>query len=108
MVFWLALAAWLVLTVAGIAFAAVRAIALWRAFKRAGGTLGSRIEAIARSAAQIETHLANAQAASGRLQAAGGRLGHSRAELDVLVGAVREARAVVSLMLPFASPPRRR
>jgi hypothetical protein len=108
MLFWLALAAWLVLTVAGIAFAAVRGVALWRAFKRAGGAFGARLEAIARSAEQIETHLANAQAASGRLQAAGGRLGRSRAELDVLLGAVREARAAVSLLLPFAAPPRRR
>jgi F0F1-type ATP synthase membrane subunit b/b' len=108
MLFWLALAAWLVLTVAGIAFAVVRAVALWRAFKRAGGALRSRVEAISRSAEQIETHLANAEAASGRLHAAGRRLGRSRAELDVLLGAVREARAAVSLVLPFASPPRRR
>jgi hypothetical protein len=108
MLFWLALAGWGVLTVAGIAFAVVRGIGLWRTTKRAGSALGARVEAIARSAERIETHLANAQAATGRLQAATGRLARSRAELDVLLAAIREARAAVSLVLPFASQPRRR
>jgi hypothetical protein len=108
MLFWLALAAWLLLTLAGITFAVVRAIALWRGFKRTGALFGSELDEITRSAARIETHLERAQAAGGRLQAAAERLGRSRAQLEVLLGAVREARAAVSLLLPFAAARPRR
>jgi hypothetical protein len=107
MVFWLSLAAWILLSAAGIAFAVVRALALWRGFRRTSGRLSSQLGEIAAATEQIEGHLDRAEAARGRLQAASARLSTSRAELAVLLGAVREARATIEQALPFAAPPRR-
>ena len=107
MLFWVALAIWLLLTVAGLTYAVVRAISLWRAFKRTGGALATGLDDIGRSVERIETHLSSAEAAGGRLNGATERLRDSRAELDVLLGAIREARATVSFLLPFAAPQRR-
>ena len=83
MVFWLALAASLALAAAGIAFAVVRGLGLWRTAKRSGGALTEKIEEVAQKAEGIEEHLARAEEASARLREATGRLGQSRARLDL-------------------------
>ena len=93
MLVWLALAVLLVGIVGGIAFAVSRGLTLWRDIKRSSAALGAELALIGDGSLQIEHHLAAAEAASGRLQDATGRLAVSRAKLDVQLAAVREARA---------------
>ena len=50
---------------------------------------------------QIERQMANAEAATGRLQGASGRLAVSRAQLAVQLAAVREARTQMRRLLWF-------
>jgi hypothetical protein len=100
-VFWLALTAWVVLTVAGLAFVVVRGLGLWRTAKRSGGPLAAELEEISRKAEQIETHLARAEESGGRLREATARLAETRARLDVQLRAVREARATVEAAVPL-------
>jgi len=92
MAVWIALAVFLVAVVIGIAFAAVRALRLYREAKRVGGVLGAEVDRINTTAAQIEEQLRKADAAKGRLEAAADRLAVSRAKLDVQLAAMREAR----------------
>lgn len=107
MLFWLALALWIVLSVAGLAFATVRGIVLWRAAKRTGAAISGEVAGIAERAERIQGHLDRAEAAGGRLKLATDRLARSRATLDVLIGAIREARAALGVAAPFSPPPRR-
>jgi hypothetical protein len=93
--FWIALAVLFVAIIGGIAFVVVRGIALWRDVKHTGSAFGAEVERISVVSAQIERHMAAAEAATGRLQVATGRLATSRAQLDVQLAAVREARAQV-------------
>jgi hypothetical protein len=107
MVFWLALAAWIVLTAAGIAFAVVRGLALRRTVKTSGGALTEQIEEISRKTELVEAHLARAEEAGARLREATGRLAEARARLDVMLRATREAQAVVEAAVPFVALLRR-
>jgi chromosome segregation ATPase len=100
-VFWLALAAWLVLTLAGVAFVVVRGLRLWRTAKRSASPLTAELEEISRKTEQIEMHLARAEESGGRLREATARLAGTRARLDVQLRAVREARATVEAALPL-------
>ena len=95
MLFWLSLAVFLVLLLGSIAFAALRGLELWRAFKRLSREAGSELDRIARTSAEIELHLQAAAASGTRLDAAVTRLGHSRARLNVLTAALADARAAV-------------
>ncbi len=95
MAFWIALAVLLVAVAGGIAFVVVRGLQLWRDVKRSGSTIGAEVERISETSLQIERHAAAAEAAVGRLHGATERLATSRAQLDVQLSAVREARAQV-------------
>lgn len=98
---WLSLAFLLVAVVAGVAFAALRGLSLYRAVKRVGGSFSSQLESISERIASIEQHVAAAEAGMKRLSQAGERLQRSRAQLDVQRAAVREARAQVRRVFWF-------
>lgn len=93
--FWLSLAVLFVAVAAGIGFAVVRGLQLYRRVRRTGGTFSARLEAISATVASIERHAAAAEASTQRLAEANRRLQLSRARLDVQLAAVREARAQV-------------
>jgi hypothetical protein len=78
---------------AGVAFAVVRGLRLWRDVKRSSSTFGAELARITAASLEIERHMAQAEAASGRLKVASDRLATSRARLDLQVAALREARA---------------
>jgi hypothetical protein len=90
---WLALAVLLLVLIVAIAFAAIRGFQLYRDVRRGGSTFSAEMGRISDVSLQIEHQLANAEAASGRLQGATARLATSRAQLDVQLGALQEARA---------------
>jgi hypothetical protein len=81
-----------VLTVVGIVFAAVRALALWRDAKRTGGAFTSELALFEERSALAEQLLADADRANQDLQAATERLRISRAQLDVLLGSLETAQ----------------
>jgi septal ring factor EnvC (AmiA/AmiB activator) len=98
---WPALAILLAGVLAGLVFALLRGLRMWRAFKATGGRIGDRVGEVSRGAAEIETHLERAADSSERLAAALERLHRSRARLEVQLAAVREARDVIERAVPF-------
>ena len=101
MAVWIALAFSLVGLVAGLVYAVLRGLALWRQIKRTGGTFGRETARIAETTEQIQAQLDRASASSERLQAGAERLAVSRAKLDVQLAAIREARQTVRRVLWF-------
>ena len=101
MVFWIALAVLLVAVVGGIAYASVRGFQFYRNAKRSGAVFTSEMDRINEVSLQIERQMAKSVAATERLQDATGRLTSSRAQLDVQLAAVREARAQVRRVFWF-------
>ena len=101
MVIWIALVVLLVAVVGGITYAAVRGFQLYRNAKRSGSVLTSEMDRISTVTLQIEHQMANEEAATGRLNDATGRLATSRAQLDVQLAAVREARTQVRRVFWF-------
>jgi Tfp pilus assembly protein PilE len=99
--FWISLAVLIVAVLAGIAYATLRGIQLYREARRVGDALSVRMERIDRAVRRIERHMAQADAASARLRAAGERLARSRAQLDVQLQAVREARMLIRRVFWF-------
>jgi len=99
--FWIALAVLLVGVVAGIAYAVLRGIAMWRRIKRTGRAFSVESERIAEISSQIETHMDRANASNTRLGDAAARLATSRARLDVQLQAIREARHTMRRLLWF-------
>ena len=99
MAFWISLAVFLACIVGGIAYVVIRGIALWRALKRSGGRFTVEGERIALLAEQTQPHIDKAEAAAERLRAATGRLAVSRARLEVLLQAIREARWMLRQLL---------
>jgi ABC-type multidrug transport system fused ATPase/permease subunit len=93
---WLAFAAFLAVIVAGTVVAVVRGVRLWRTAKAAGGRFTGELERISAAAAEIESHLAAAEASTARLREATEELRRSRARLDVQLEALREARSTLS------------
>jgi hypothetical protein len=81
-----------VLVLAGIAFAGVRAVALWRTGKRTGSAFTSELALFEERAARTEELLADADRASQELHAATERLRVSRARLDVLLASLQSAQ----------------
>jgi hypothetical protein len=98
---WPALAILFAGVVAGLVFAVVRGLRMWRGVKATGGRIGQRIEEILLASAEIETHLERAADSSERLAAALERLQRSRAMLEVQLSAIREARATIERAVPF-------
>ena len=101
MVFWIALGILLVAVVAGIAYAAIRGWQLYRTAKRTGAVITSEMDRISAVTLEIEQQMAKAEAATSRLNAATGRLSTSRAQLDVQLTAIRQARAQVRRVFWF-------
>ncbi|HET8811585.1 MAG TPA: hypothetical protein VFM67_03215 [Gaiella sp.] len=101
MVFWICLAVLLVGIVAGMAYAVIRGLALWRQIKRTGATFGAETARIAEVSAGIQEHLDRASASSALLGDATARLAVSRAKLDVQLQALQEARRTVRRVLWF-------
>jgi len=87
----------------GIVVAFVRGLRAWRGFKALGSAVGEGLDGIAASSAEIDTHLTRAGEGSERLSAALERLRISRARLDVLLTALREARTALERAVPFLS-----
>ena len=82
----------LVLSLVGLFVVVVRAVGLWRQGKRTGGMFGDELALFEERSARTEQLLAEADRASQDLQAATARLRASRAQLDVLRGALAEAQ----------------
>jgi len=82
----------LVLSLVGLLVVVVRAVALWRQGKRTGGMFGDELALFEERSARTEQLLAEADRASQNLQAATERLRASRAQLDVLLGALTDAQ----------------
>ena len=101
MAFWISLAVLLVGIVAGIAYAVIRGLALWRQLKRTNRTFGAEAARIAEVSAGIQEHLDRASASSALLTEATARLAVSRAKLDVQLQALQEARRTVRRVLWF-------
>ena len=101
MVFWISLAVLVVGVVAGIAYAVVRGLVMWRQIKRTGRSFAAEAARIADTTAGIQAHLERASASSGRFADASHRLGTSRAVLEVHLQALREARHTIRRMLWF-------
>jgi hypothetical protein len=99
--FWIALAVFLVGLLAGLVYAVLRGIALWRTVKRTGRAFSAESARIADVSARIQEHLDRAEASSARLREAATRLAVSRARLDVQLRAIREARYTVRRLLWF-------
>lgn len=100
MLTWIALGL-LLLVVAGIAYAAIRGWQLYRGAKRSGAVITAEMDRISAVTLEIERQMAKAEAATVRLNAATGRLAASRAQLDVQLAAVRQARAQVRRVFWF-------
>ena len=101
MAVWFALAFYLVGLVAGLVYAVLRGLALWRQVKRTSGAFGDETARIAEATEQIQEHLDRASASSERLSAVAERLAVSRAKLDVQLQAIREARHAMRRLLWF-------
>jgi hypothetical protein len=82
----------LVLSLVGLFVAVVRAVGLWRQGKRTGGLFGDELALFEERSARTEQLLAEADRASEDLRVATGRLRASRAQLDVLRGALSDAQ----------------
>lgn len=95
MLLWLTFAVSVVAIVAGTVVAVVRGVRLWRAVRQAGTRFGQELDHISASAAEIQGHLDEAEAAGARLREANERLRRSRARLEVELQALREARTVL-------------
>ena len=95
LVFWLALALFVLATVASMIFATLRGIALFRAFKRLSREAGDRLDGISRASSEIELHLQAAATSGSALEASLARLRVSRSELAVSTAAIADVRASV-------------
>ncbi|HET7744757.1 MAG TPA: hypothetical protein VFK76_08440 [Gaiellaceae bacterium] len=88
----LAFLAALVVVLAALTFAVVRAIGLWRQTKRTGGTIGTELASFEEKAARAERHMSEFESSSEDLEQALERLRVSRARLRVLVASVERAQ----------------
>ncbi|MCP9486316.1 MAG: hypothetical protein MSC30_10680 [Gaiellaceae bacterium MAG52_C11] len=91
--FWLALALFVLVSVASIVVAARRGLALFRDFKRLSRELRDGLDRIARSTDELELHLRAAATSGSALEASLARLRTSRSVLGVLTAALAEVRA---------------
>jgi exonuclease VII small subunit len=91
----------LALALAGSAFAAMRAIGLWRQAKRTGRAFAHELSSFEERSAESERHLAEWERASQDLQLSLERLRRSRARLQVLQDALAQARSRVRWLRVF-------
>ncbi len=83
----------LVLVAAAAAFCALRGLRMWRQMKRTSKSMGAELDSLEIRTARTETLLALVETRSGELEAALERLRVSRAQLEVLRGALESAQA---------------
>jgi tRNA threonylcarbamoyladenosine modification (KEOPS) complex Cgi121 subunit len=95
MLFWLALAFAVVVTVASLVFVTLKALEAFRAFKSLGRNVGTGLERVSATTAQIERHLELAAESGSRLEESLARLRASRSQLNVLTSALSDVRASV-------------
>lgn len=95
MLFWLALALALLVTVAAIVYAVLKGLELYRAAKVLLRATGEELARLERSSGQIERHLQAAATSGTSLSASLTRLQASRSRLAVLTSAVADVRASV-------------
>jgi hypothetical protein len=101
MALWISLAVFVVGFAAGLAYAILRGLALWRNAKQTGRAFSAESARIADVSAGIQLHLDSADASNALLREAAARLAVSRARLDLQLQAVREARYTVRRLLWF-------
>jgi len=101
LVVWPALGVAVAGVVCGVAYAVRSWRQAWRGFKSLSSAVGKGLDDIAASSAEIDTHLTLAGQSSERLSATLERLRLSRARLDVLLAALREARTALERAVPF-------
>lgn len=89
---WLALALSVVAVIVGLVFTTLRGIELFRSVRTLGGAVGPELTRIEHSSAEIEGHLEAAARSGEALTASLERLRRSRAELNVLLEAVADAK----------------
>jgi hypothetical protein len=92
---WTGLAVLVAAFVGGLAFVAVRGLALWRQIKRVGGALTGGLEQVARDADAVALKTEQLAAGSTKLEGALARLAISRAKLNVLLAAIKDVRDAI-------------
>ena len=92
---WAALGFLLVATVAGIAFAATRGLAAWRALRSLQRQLEPRLADVNARVATLESRVAAAPGSSARLEQAVARLRSSLAEAALIADGVQDAKPLL-------------
>ncbi len=82
----------LVVVLAALALAAIRAIGLWRQAKRAGSVISGEVASFEEKAAQAERHMSEFERSSKDLEHALERLRVSQTRLRVLIGTIERAQ----------------
>jgi hypothetical protein len=95
MPFWLSLAFAVVLIIASSVYATLKGLEAFRAFKALGRTVGTELERVSATSAQIERHLELAAESGSNLEESLARLRASRSQLNVLTSALSDVRASV-------------
>jgi hypothetical protein len=93
--FWLALAAAVIVTLASAVYLTLKGIEVFRAVKQLASRAGDEVDRISATSAEIERRLELASGGTPRLEASLARLRRSRAELNVLTSALADARAAL-------------
>ena len=101
MLFWLALAVFVLAPAAGLVFAVRRALETWRGFKRLGSGAGARPRPDQRVERSDRAPSLLAAESGTRLDASLARLRTSRARLLVLTAAIADVRASVENVTNF-------
>jgi hypothetical protein len=101
MPFWLALAVAVVLTTASLIYVTLNALEAFRAFKSLGRNVGTAVDRVTATTAQIERHLELAAESGTQLDASLARLRSSRAQLTVLTDALSDVRESVDRVTAF-------
>lgn len=98
---WVALVLYVAAVVGGIAFAVLRALALWRRLKRAGRAFSEEAGRITSVMDGLPAHFDRMNASVARLRERTARIQASRARLDVQLRAIAEARLTLRRLLWF-------
>ena len=98
---WLALIVYLACLLGGVTFVVVEGLGLWRGLKKTGGALSAEAGRIGRVAEGLTEHIGRMNASAQALQASIARMAVSRAQLDVQLRAIKEARQTVGRLLWF-------
>jgi hypothetical protein len=101
MLFWLALAISVVLTIASLIYVTLNALEAFRAFKAVGRSVTAGLDHVTATAAQIERHLELAAESGTQLDASLTRLRTSSAQLNVLTSALSDVRESIDRVTAF-------